>query len=875
MALSESIEKILQNTNGQASLENINERLGKKYSRQTILDVLHTEKDLFTFDGETVTLIKYPVQYFIRILEDYIRDTNANPSDIYYAGAYFLFLRRQIPRIEPVMILEELKKRKDLESGDIILKIEEIAWDLEISFAHAIKKFFDTGWIERYDSKELYSFSLEFYEYFLRYTIYGFILSFTPSTLVQLICQIVPNDRSLEVYNPFAGMLKLLTAIKVNAKFDIIATASEINQEIYDVGDLFAKTNGFNLNFNNLNSLDEVVQLGSHSYDLIVSIPPFTAKVDPSEQYNQAYKNVSLNLISDSLYHLKDNGMAIFLVPENVLFGQTQDHRRFRREITERKLIHTIISLPVQLFPYSAVKTSLLIFRKGINHQSVRFIDASSKSFFSSAKNKIITLEIEKIKELMEESYQPKQVHNDQGISGLPEVLDIDFNQIKKEGSTWNLNNFFFKFIQPTGEQYVALGQITTQLRLQTNPGIELPYIRITDLNGGVIEKTSHLSINRTRTKGKILNEQAFLIGTVGGSSKPSWYPSESPIEISTNIVALKVDPQKVDNGYLLQELNSTYVQDQMDFLSIGSTSLSHLRIEDLLKIKIKLPSLLEQIKISINRKEFMQQQSLTSKSNAATITDADIFKAINHEIGNILKGPEGFLDLLPDFLMSNKISLDKPIVDAKDAESIGEMISMAGKKIKNVYEVMQNMKGIIFSDKKYFKAEKIELKKYFREKLHNEIIHRNIKYYIGSGDNFINPTSIYGVIDPIQFQYIVRNIVTNAMNHSGIAFDKGEHLNLFINIDAIENELEIHFMNNGNAFPSDFTVDNYLEFNKKSGNSKGQGLGGYLIGRIVENHSGKIRIQSEKRIIKVKQSDKDIFLEANIDIVITIPKVQ
>lgn len=877
MGISESIEKILQNNNGQTSLEKINMLLREKYAYQTIKDFLQNEKDLITFDGETVTLIKYPLQYFIRILEEYIRNTGANRKDVFHLAAFYLYQRRQYPELDLKKIPDyiEINKNNHTEHLDFY-EIAQISILLGDSFFHAMDYFFDSGWIEKLDSKRFYSFSQEFYEYFINSTSGVRELFSTPSTLVQLICRIIPTNRSLRVYNPAAGMLKLLTAISINSQHEILAVASELNQEIYKVGKLFAKTNGFELNFSNLDSMDEIDHLRSSSFDLIVSIPPFMAKVNKYERYNSDYSDLALNLISGSLKKLSENGMAIFLVPENVLFGHSNDFRKFRREIIEGKLIHTIVSLPVQLFnPIASVKSSLLIFRKGINHESVRFIDASSNKFYSITRDKFISLKIEMISELMDDYSHPNQVNEDQGLFGRSEILEFSFHQLKNEGFSLNLNDYFIKYIQLQDSEYTELGKLVSQLRLPSNTGTELPYIRITDLNGGVIDNIDRFPNNRNRTKGKILRERAFLVGTVGGSSKPSWYSSDSQVEISNNIVAFKPDLKKVNNEYLLQELNSAYVQEQMKFLSIGSTTLKHLRLEDLKKIKIKLPPLPDQIRISNNRLEFIQQQSLTVNSGSGTITDADIFKAINHEIGNILKGPEGFIDLLPDFLTSSNISLDKPIVDTKDAISVGDMIKMAGKQIKNVYDVMQNMKGILFSEKKYFKADKTELKKYFREKLQNELIHRDINFHIGIENNFVNPTSVYGFIDPVQFQYIVRNIVTNAINHSGVNFSQGEHLNLLVNIDSIENELEIHFMNNGNSFPSDFTIDNYLGFNKKSGSSTGQGLGGYLIGRVVENHSGKIRIQSEKRVIDVLSSGEKISIESNVDIVITIPKTQ
>ncbi len=346
MGLSESIEKILQNTNGQLSLDKITDILGEKYGRQTILDFLHGEKNLITFDGETITLLKYPLQHFISILEKFIRNTGANRKDVFYSGAFYLFLRRQFPKMVPEEVLDFIKNRKYSEIEDPnLFEIEQIAMLLGDSFVRAMNHFFDSGWIEKLDPKEFYSFSQEFYEYYINSSSGGRELFTTPTTLVQLICQIIPTNRPLRVYNPAAGMLKLMTAIKVSSSFEIKAEASEINREIYKIGQLFARTNGFELNFQNMDSLDEIEHLGTSSFDLIVSIPPFMTKVNIYERYNLAHKDLALNIISGSLKKLQENGVAIFLVPDGVLFGNSRDYHRFRREIIESRLIHTIISL--------------------------------------------------------------------------------------------------------------------------------------------------------------------------------------------------------------------------------------------------------------------------------------------------------------------------------------------------------------------------------------------------------------------------------------------------------------------------------------------------------------------------------------------------
>jgi len=874
MGLSESIEKILQNTNGQLSLDKITDILGKKYGRQTILDFLQNEKNLITFDGETITLLKYPLQHFISILEKFIRNTGANQKDVFYSGAFYLFLRRQFPKLVPEEVLDFIKNRKYSEIEDHnLFEIEQIAMLLGDSFVRAMNHFFDSGWIEKLDSKEFYSFSREFYEYYINSSSGGRELFTTPTTLVQLICQIIPTNRSLRVYNPAAGMLKLMTAIKVSSRFEIMAVASEINKEVYKIGQLFARTNGFELNFQNMDSMDEIEHLGTSSFDLIVSIPPFMTKVNIYERYNIAYKDLALNIISSSLKKLQENGMAIFLVPDGVLFGNSRDYHRFRREIIESRLIHTIVSLPVNLFyPTTSVKSSLLIFRKGVNHQTVRFIDASSKQFYSITRDKSVSLEIDKIVDLIESSSNPNSIQEDQAQYGIPESLEFDFQQLKNEGFSLNLNDYFIKYIQPQESGYTELGKLIIQLKLPLNNGTDLPYLRITDLNGGSIDEINRLSKNKSRTKGKILSEQAFLIGTVGGSSKPSWYRLSTPVELSTNIVALKIIPGKAHYEYLLQELNSTYVQKQMEFLSLGSTTLKHLRLEDLLKVKIKLPSLNDQIRISKERSEYVQEQSFSAKKETETITDVAIFKTINHEIGNILKGPDGFLNLLPQFLERNQIQLDVPSSGHNQARPIGERIQSAKDDIAKVYQIMANMEGILLAESSFFRPEKTDLANFMRKKFDQLKDHQTFDFIIGTNGSYLNPGHIQAEIDKMQFEHIFNNILSNAVNHSNTSIN--ESLKILINLVLIENKIEIHFMNNGEPFPADFTLEDFIGFSRKSGKSSGQGIGGFLINKVAKNHSGQISFMPPTSF-QVKTKDGGFDYKANVDIVITIPQKQ
>jgi type I restriction enzyme M protein len=70
------------------------------------------------------------------------------------------------------------------------------------------------------------------------------------------------------------------------------------------------------------------------------------------------------------------------VVPEGVLFGSTGAHRDLRRRLIENNTVEAVLSLPGGVFnPYSGVKTSVLVFRKGGTTARVMFLHADNDGF--------------------------------------------------------------------------------------------------------------------------------------------------------------------------------------------------------------------------------------------------------------------------------------------------------------------------------------------------------------------------------------------------------------------------------------------------------------------------------------------------------------
>lgn len=162
---------------------------------------------------------------------------------------------------------------------------------------------------------------------------------------------------------------------------------------------------------------DKIKQLiASESYDRVLANPPFTGSVDKEDLERTLFpaagtrgKKAALAITNKSellfvwlmLDLLKVGGRCAVIVPEGVLFGNTEAHIALRRELLTEHLVEGIISLPGGAFqPYTGVKTSILIFQKETGKdrarewdkidpprtQSVWFYEVTEEAFTLDAK---------------------------------------------------------------------------------------------------------------------------------------------------------------------------------------------------------------------------------------------------------------------------------------------------------------------------------------------------------------------------------------------------------------------------------------------------------------------------------------------------------
>ncbi len=137
--------------------------------------------------------------------------------------------------------------------------------------------------------------------------------------------------------------------------------------------------------------------LPGEGYHVVLANPPFSGRVDKDRIVDDvkvgtttATELLFLKYMIDSLRHPShagrgaggEGGRCGVIVPEGVLFGSTGAHKELRRQLIENNQVEAVLSLPGGVFqPYSGVKTSVLLFKKGGTTDKVLFLHADNDGY--------------------------------------------------------------------------------------------------------------------------------------------------------------------------------------------------------------------------------------------------------------------------------------------------------------------------------------------------------------------------------------------------------------------------------------------------------------------------------------------------------------
>ena len=664
-----------------------------------------------------------------------------------------------------------------------------------------------------------------------------------PLEITRLMCNLAEIKTGAKVYNPFAGFASF--EMEFNKEHNYYG--QEYNRETWALAAL--RLLAHNKDVSDIKLEDSILNWpgNNNKFDLVISNPPFKSKINIyNELQNRGYKTLDSFLFGEGSELLNDTGKMIILLPESVLFANIRSEVAIREKLINADLIDTVISLPTGILLNTGVKTSIVVLNKAKKYNGkIRFVNAESFIIKNSSKDKIL---------------------DDASIFNLlinpdseNEMLVFTGNEtIKQNNFDLSVNRYFIE--QP--ENGVSLRELLTAIKGNRISNIEnLNLIKISDLKDDVIDfeldaNSIGLYENRNNRGFQKIEEDCLLLTTRFKNLKPTFFKFlGEPLYIDEhNILAFKINDKKVDIKYLIKELHSDYVIKQLKAYSKG-TAISFLSRNDLLNIKIVLPTLEEQNLIYLNavNKNFNNERKLLFEKYEEQITDInDENSFLRHQIAGSIKDIKSSLKMLNKILESKVEPVISNVFELKFSEdmsnNLGGYLNSMNNHLISIEKSMKTVKKQIeLSD---LTIEEFDLLKFIKDYYAHLQIREDKNYSVELelDELTLQDANLKKVIvnaDKTRLKQAFDNLVENAVKH---AFEINQPNKLLIQLlfDLEDSRVQIDFSNTGNPLPENVSHESLVRKGSTIGENGGDGIGLWFVNDMMKLFGGKFGFTDE-----------------------------
>ena len=653
-----------------------------------------------------------------------------------------------------------------------------------------------------------------------------------PKQLTEFVNKYISSTKGLRIFNPFAGVASFIKDVN-DSNFVV---AQELNQESWAVGQLRLIAHKTATDFRCEDSLTNWPI--NKKFDLIVANPPFGLRLN--EFYREQYpslRTVEEFLIKAGLDSLSSSGRIIAVLSQGILFRGGSE-QRLREQLIEEDLIDTIISFPGGILHNTDIPFIVLVLNNTKEMPGkIKLIEAND--FISKPSPGENIIEVEKLFMVSQQ------------IENTDSVRIITNDAVRANGFNLNIPRYFQEEIEG-----VKLKKIITYFRGSSRdiPNIRKK-LRIRDLRDDKLDfklNTTNLEeIELIRPDLRIIDESCLLLAMRWEAIKPTYFEySGEPIFSNPDIQSFKINEQLVDIAYLINELHSDYVVKQLSSYRQGS-AIPMIRRDDLLEIIIKLPSIEEQrAKVTGVNQAFIQSReaeiNLQRELLGLKEETFNEFASIKHTFRQYLSA-----------LKSNIIGTRKFI-----SKKSGAKISLQDVYSKNLNQSLDehllSMEKTIFDLSRLLEQDKsesgavgtyklLELVKTAHKRFQNDTFaFEELKL---DENSFFNS----GIKDPCldinedHFLSLFSNIVSNAIDH-GFKETKGNIIRTELSYNSINKSCVIELSNNGIPMPENFTLQRLIIRGEKTTDSKGTGIGGADIKKIVSLYKGTFELVNDNK---------------------------
>ena len=435
----------------------------------------------------------------------------------------------------------------------------------------------------------------------------------TPRHIIDLVVQIINPKKDESILDPAAGTAGFLisafkhieTSNTENSLGDLLKPRERksIMQNIngYDISPDYIRIGLANMYLHGFlePKLKEYDTLSSDEYwneyyDVILANPPFmtpTQGIKPHNKFGIKSSKAEVLFIDYIVSHLKPNGRAGIIVPDNILFDKK--NKSIRQKLLENNLLWGIVSLPRGVFnPYTDAKTSIL------------FIDKKNSS------------KVKKIKyfEILNDGYDLGTTRKPIKSNDLPKCLDyfisnkndlfsFDYKEVL-ENKHLLLTQGQYQIEEENNIQKIQLNDLLDRNKTSIDIQDNEIYKRVTiKLYGKGIEKRdTEVGQNIGTKKQFLIKEGQLLLSKIDARNGAfGIVPKELDGAIITgNFWAFDIKENlQISKDYLKSYLTSLKFSKLCEISSTGTTNRSYLNEELFLEQYIPIPSKKVQVEIS------------------------------------------------------------------------------------------------------------------------------------------------------------------------------------------------------------------------------------------------------------------------------------
>ena len=272
----------------------------------------------------------------------------------------------------------------------------------------------------------------------------------------------------------------------------------------------------------------------------------------------------------------------------------------------ENSKLDTIIALPILRQQFnSALQFYIIVLANQPNlSNQVRYIDG--RLLFIERGYRLNTLDIKAISDLLQQKSESSNFKL------------VDFDVIRKNGFDLSVNSFFYKKYE--GKKF---GEICSEIK-NAKRGVVGERGKVVNLSALKNETNNYLiksgDLDDDEVGGlKEIAENCLLLSLVGGRLRPTYFVyTGEPIFIHPTLIALRIDTEKIDINYLVNELHQSYIEEQLIDITSGSL-IPVLRRDKLLQINVDID------KSTADQKKFVEKIDSSIESNLIALKDAKI----------------------------------------------------------------------------------------------------------------------------------------------------------------------------------------------------------------------------------------------------------